>query len=214
MTRELAQRELRELAARAKAAYTRAKRISLSALSGEPSGWTPQANLQDEWPKLAVFCQQHKLQPELLIDAVCNSMVVNAKVPHPSAIRNPRYLPIATKAERAKRAALRRLWEVESSLLRSQLVSRFDDTDWTEEEVWTSTLLDETNGVTPLTRYCVAKERKLQKVSEYYYARAAEQYAPYADCYDKTWGAYLPAGFAKKARARYARLYIGEECHG
>lgn len=214
MSRDVVQRRLRELAARARAAYTHAKRVHLTAVNGQKSDWSPQASMRDEWPRLAVFCHEHNLQPELLIDAVCASLLVNAKVPVPSAIRNPRYLGIASKAERAKRAALTRLWDVETGLLRSQLLARFDDTDWTAEEVWESTLFDETNGVSPLTRYCVAKERKLAKVASYYYGKAADQYAPYADCYDKAWKNYLPEGFGKKARARYARLHIGDECHG
>lgn len=196
---------LRRLTTRMWAAYTIRKRAWLRAVHGttEEFDWSPKPEMLSYFVTSAKMCRQYGAAPEEVVHAAFEAVPAGGLPPRPQYLARKSYVHKALMATKATRVQLRLAWRLESGLLRNALLLLFDEVEWPELEIWKNVLCNEVLEVSPLTRYCVAHERKLSGVASYYFPGAAMQYALHQEAYEVAWRRYLPKEFAAQAVRHY-----------
>lgn len=141
------------------------------------------------WPKMAQFMVKNGLDP-----ATCMrkrfEKVRGHSPPWPTQIAVASYLDLyrgITEALSEDEVAL--CFRLDKEYCRiAALDGRYNRSDKTQEWKWKAILLDFTLSITPLMRYCLAKDLKLEDVAARLEMRAIAQYVRAPKAYDKIWG--------------------------
>jgi hypothetical protein len=141
------------------------------------------------WPKIAQFMVRHGLDPRTCIrKRFEKSMGYNP--PWPNQIAVASYLDLyrgISEVLTEEEVALGFRLDKEYCRI-AATDGRYDRKDKSSEWKWKAILLDFTLSISPLMRYCLAKELKLESVAAQLEMRAVSQYVKAPNAYNKVWG--------------------------
>jgi hypothetical protein len=162
------------------------------------------------WPRIARFCIEHNLEPDLLIRAVYYRKVDFP--PHPNQAHGAKALEVyraytapATRME--IKTELIHKFESQKQRALSDVFSKKHYYKLDELSAWQSAISTSAPVLTPLFRYCVAKNQGWDDLANEYQARAAKQYRRFAEIYDEVWGEWIPAELKSMARVKNGECY-------
>lgn len=144
---------------------------------------------QAVWPKIAQFMIEHGLDPRTSIRKRFE-LVKGSTSPWPTQIAQLCYLDLYKGVTEAlSEEDVKLSFNLDKDYCRTASVDgRYNRPDKTQEWKWTAILLDTTLSITPLMRYCLAKELKLEAVAKRLELRAISQYVRAPKAYNKVWG--------------------------
>lgn len=154
------------------------------------------------WPKIAAFMIEHELEP---IECIRKrfALAKGSNPPWPTQIAVVSYLDTYKGlTEVLAEEDVQIAFELDKKYCLTAYGSqRYNVGDKTPQTVWTAILLDMSLDVTPLMRYCLAKELGLDKVVKMLEDRALLQYMKSPSTYDKVWGKHIPPELASASSA-------------
>ncbi len=146
------------------------------------------------WPKIAQFCIQHDLEPEILVRAL---FYRQANTPRPNQAHGPYALDtyIAYTQSRTKLDQKSQIiYEFESQKARvvAETVRLKKYHRLEEQMAWRSVIASRDQPLSPLFRYCVCMNQKWHDMSVDYLDAARRQYKRDSKLYDEVWGDWIP----------------------
>lgn len=160
------------------------------------------------WVSLATFVEQLKAPPGCYVSLQFLLLTREENAPEPLQLRAPKYerrwqenwgkLP-----DRLRLSLLVQKGVAERQFAGIRSVGR------DPEDVWAFVLLDEGIELSALFRCCVAAQLgsdRFDRIAERYEAEAILQFGRFPAQYRKAWGAFIPRGFALRARRVYPYL--------
>lgn len=154
------------------------------------------------WPRIASFCLENKLQPTTLVKAMFHN-AQKRRPPTPNAACGPKALQrykeydapavgISLEADHKHRLEAQKQC-VAASVFRLQKYSEKD-----EKSAWRQAITNPTDPLTPLFRYCVARNQGWEDIAEMYQGQAEYQYDFSPEVYNAVWGDWLPDDLRKR----------------
>lgn len=150
------------------------------------------------WPKIAEFCLAYDLEPETLLHALFYRRVDYPPMPNQAhgadaldKYRN--YTAPGTNLE--IKTELIHAFESQKQRALSDVFTKKTYYKLDESTAWRVTIASDDKSLTPLFRFCVAKNQGWEDVAEQYVAQATKQYKRFADLYDEVWGDWIPMDF-------------------
>lgn len=193
-----------EIAELAKAAYIEERRSWHGASRGGKRGdWTPGAVWDEAWTKLAkcaILNQVPNLVAFIHVQFEARGKKAHCPSPKqcygPTAVRRWReYWDAEEQEERLYDLSLAfnfQKEEFQRQTRRSERMNKIVDEPWSDEEMQTSVLLNETNSLNALARYCLAVAEGYPDVAERYQRAALLQYVFSREMYDEVWQEWIP----------------------
>lgn len=156
------------------------------------------------WPKIARFMITHHLDPYFCIRKRFE-IARAGSAPWPNQIAVDAYLDIYTgEKEILTQQDVQVAFDLEKQYCRVALTStRYNREGVSKDMVWKSLLLDDLLEISPLMRYCLARQLGLTKVAELFVMRAMTQYVIAPKTYDVVWGGSIPEDFKEQTDAVY-----------
>ena len=165
-----------------------------------------------DWQQIADLCIAEKINPKTYIATIFASLDPHAKMaPNPNYFYGQKALDrwrlLRRGQERSIELSLRSETEAAANKMGFYLSMGFK-----KRRAYRTTLLDDSLGLSPLFRYCVAVSLNYDDIAEHFYEAAVTQFAEFDRYYLKFWAEMLPKGFAKRALADFEKLIRGN--HG
>lgn len=156
------------------------------------------------WPKIAKFVIENDLQPDVLIHAVFWRKVDKPPTPNmahgPSALE--KYANYAAPATRMEiKTDLIHAFESQKQRALADVFSKTTYYKLNEQTAWRATIAGSSIPLTPLFRYCVARNQNWDDVATDFKPQACKQYKRYAELYNEVWGEWIPDDFKVEALA-------------
>jgi hypothetical protein len=157
------------------------------------------------WPKIAVFCLEHGLEPDVLIHALFYRKVDYPPMPNQAhgghaLEKYNEYTAPGTRME--IKTELLHAFESQKQRVLADVFSKVQYYKLDEKAAWRITVASKDTPLTPLFRYCVARNQGWEEVATQYEPSATRQYRRFADVYDEVWGDWVPTDFKQKARGK------------
>lgn len=157
------------------------------------------------WPKIAQLCIDEHLDPLLLVRAIFYHRDQYPPEPNQAAGNTAldRYRMYTSPSTQL---------EIQNSLLNALGCDRALSTAEVARQkhyynrddacAWRLTLVSTTVNLSPLFRYCVAKNQQWDDLAEQFYSAAVKQYAQHPEIYNDVWSEWIPATLKEVIKAR------------
>lgn len=157
------------------------------------------------WPTIAAFCIDNNLEPHLLVKALFHNVMLQAPLPNMAhgnfALEKYRqYTSPATSLE--IKSKIINEFESQKSKAHAEVVNRKKYNNSSEELAWKIVILDNKSSLSPLFRYCIAKNQNWDDIHPDYYEAAKRQYSRHPDVYDAVWQEWIPDTLKRETRNR------------
>lgn len=168
------------------------------------------------WQQIVDWCQARDYPPQEYVRAAFTDLPLRQTAPEPRQLLGPVYARkwaavAATLEQRLTEDLLR-----QAEAARTAILVNCDLYGYAPARAHRIVLTDSFNELSPLFRYCTAVSLdtpQMRKVSQTFAAEAVLQFKTFPRQYAKTWGDFLPRGFAAFADEAYpkvlARIGIG-----
>ena len=192
-----------EIAELAKLAYIEERRSWHGTRGGKRGEWTPSAVWDDAWKKLAT-CAILNQVPSIgaFIHVQFEARGKRAHCPTPKQCYGPvairRWEEYWDSEDQEDRLYDLRLAfnfqkdEFQRQTVRAERMNKIVDETWTDEEMQTGVLLNETNSLNVLARYCLAVVEGFPDIAKRYQRAALLQYVFARTLYDEVWQEWIP----------------------
>lgn len=165
-----------------------------------------------DWQRIADLCIAEKINPRSYISTIFASLDPAKKtVPNPNYFCGEKALDTWRQSRRGQERAIELSLRSETEAAANKM-GFYLSMGFTKRRAYRTTLLDDSLGLSPLFRYCVAVSLKYDDIADHFYTAAMTQFAEFDKYYRKFWAEMLPAGFAKRAMADFEKLIRGN--HG
>lgn len=154
------------------------------------------------WPKILQFTKEHNLQPETLVRAM---FYRKALTPTPSQAcgqyaldQYQIYTSPGTKLE--MKNELIHGFESQKQRALSEVFTKTTYYKLDEKTAWQVVVGSNVIPLTPLFKYCVARNQGWNDIADEYCERASAQYQRQADLYNEVWADWIPADFRDRRK--------------
>jgi hypothetical protein len=164
------------------------------------------------WPRVLRFAAHGGVSPAGLVQAAFNG-VKGGQPPPPTVLLAGKTLAAAREAAAAGRAAEEHQLTLRLRFYGSQVVTYHTSFSTREglgpEETWQVVIVSDPPALSPLFRYCLARQAGFDGLAERYGPAALEEYLWAEDSYDAAWREVIAPDLREAAGAVRARLKAG-----
>lgn len=144
------------------------------------------------WVRAAKFLLGAGFDPLACVNSMFTDAFNSSRTPWPESLISPcssRIFEIATEESRRQLPAA---FAFQQQLCRRTTCLIREDEELAGAALFSRVLLDDTNGLSPLFRYCLARSVGLNVASDRFFKAALLQYLVHTDTYDKVWDNWVP----------------------
>lgn len=169
----------------------------------QTDGRTVRRSQRPAWEQLAEFVVENKIDPHAYLAAVFADLRINERVPTPYNLSGDdmldRWLEIRKGCEKNIELSFR----IETKLALKKITYWQVVMSFKPERATRTTLVDDTLGLSPLFRHCLAYAERHDDIADHFYEAAVMQFMQYETFYKRHWVKMLPKGFAAEAVRAY-----------
>ncbi len=162
------------------------------------------------WPKIARVLLLNRIDPSVYVRWTFSARLVRG-APEPSHLHSDSFVSayVNSRSPAKEREKHQMKFESQRSRAATDINYRKSLGD-SERDAYLRAIVDVSNGLTPLFRYCLAVICKHAGLMDTYFPQAAVQFCRAKRDYVAVWGRHLPSGFGDRAERYYGQVCLGE----